>query len=218
MEEKLDFVVHDKWQEAIYQAKKMLKSFKDYQNNFSDNQSQFLQEFRYDFNAFVNASRSVTFILQKVYNKIPEFENWYKEKQEILKNDEFAKKVLDLRNLNQKQGNTYPMIQLNFSENNKIESSLIFSGVPIRYDEKFADSFILNSSSKILPDYKTIYRAEIKEGETHEEVFEKYKDDVIKMYIENEIELRKQIEKEGRNLKILSRKIFLSNDFMTLSR
>jgi len=39
------------------------------------------EAFRYNLSAFLTAFRSVTFIMRKEYNKISEFEEWYRKKQ-----------------------------------------------------------------------------------------------------------------------------------------
>lgn len=47
--------------------------------------------FEYYNSAFLAAARSVTFFMQKEYNKIPEYRNWYFEKQNIMKNNDIMK-------------------------------------------------------------------------------------------------------------------------------
>lgn len=61
-------------------------------------------EFSYVLSAFSSASRSITFSLQAVMSKYPNFENWYKPHQEKLKSNDLARYFVDLRNYLQKVG------------------------------------------------------------------------------------------------------------------
>ena len=57
-----------------------------------------MNQVRFHFNAFVSASRSITFSLQAVMNSTPGFREWYKPKQEALKANEtcqFFKTIRD---------------------------------------------------------------------------------------------------------------------------
>jgi hypothetical protein len=69
-----------------------------------------IQNFRFELNAYVNSHRATTFTLQsELRNKFGDFfENWYSKKKEILKGHPFGKTLLELRNINQKEGNLYP--------------------------------------------------------------------------------------------------------------
>lgn len=58
----------------------------------------------YHLNAFLSAARSVTFILQKVMSGVPEFADWWRERQEELSRDKAARFFLNLRNLSQHEG------------------------------------------------------------------------------------------------------------------
>jgi len=62
------------------------------------------KEFEYALSAFASAARSITFSLQAVMSKYPEFSEWYTPKQELLKKNKLAKFFLDLRNHLQKVG------------------------------------------------------------------------------------------------------------------
>ncbi|CAO3426590.1 hypothetical protein [Azospirillum argentinense] len=49
--------------------------------------------------------RSVTFVLQNLRGKTnPDFDEWYKRKQEVMKQDPFLKSFVELRNLIEKRG------------------------------------------------------------------------------------------------------------------
>jgi len=53
--------------------------------------------FEYYNSAFLAAARSVTFFMQKEYDKIPGFKTWYLEKQKIMKNNVIMKILNDKR-------------------------------------------------------------------------------------------------------------------------
>ena len=61
-------------------------------------------EYNYIFSAYVSALRSITFTLQFVMRKYPEFDEWYKIRQERLRKSEVAKSFVEFRNHAQKTG------------------------------------------------------------------------------------------------------------------
>lgn len=61
-------------------------------------------EFQFELNAFLSASRSVTFVLQKNLAHVPDFTTWYKQQQTRMKADTTMRFFLELRNISQKQG------------------------------------------------------------------------------------------------------------------
>lgn len=61
-------------------------------------------EFQFELNAFLSASRSVTFVLQKVLSDVPGFAGWYEQQQARMKADAAMRFFLELRNISQKQG------------------------------------------------------------------------------------------------------------------
>ncbi len=64
--------------------------------------------FRYELTAFLSALRSVTFIMQKEFSKEVGFEEWYKEKQGLMKNDAVLKYLHRQRTLTH---HIYPILQ-----------------------------------------------------------------------------------------------------------
>jgi len=62
------------------------------------------EEYNYIFSAFVSALRSITFTLQFVMRKYPNFDEWYKIRQERLKKSDLAKSFVEFRNHAQKTG------------------------------------------------------------------------------------------------------------------
>lgn len=61
-------------------------------------------EFQFELNAFLSASRSVTFVLQKAMSDVPGFDSWYGQQQSMMKADAAMRFFLELRNISQKQG------------------------------------------------------------------------------------------------------------------
>lgn len=58
----------------------------------------------YCLSAFVSASRSVTFLLQKEMAHVPGFDDWWQQQQARLKADPVARFFLKIRNYSQKEG------------------------------------------------------------------------------------------------------------------
>lgn len=63
---------------------------------------------RYYLSAFSSAARSITFALQAAMKDIPDFEEWYEQYQNKLKQNDLARYFLEIRNLCQKVG-YYPL-------------------------------------------------------------------------------------------------------------
>jgi hypothetical protein len=61
-------------------------------------------EFTFELNAFLSASRSVTFVLQKALTHVAHFEVWFAAEREQMKSDGAMRFFLELRNISQKQG------------------------------------------------------------------------------------------------------------------
>ena len=61
-------------------------------------------EFNFNLSAFCSAARSITFSLQTVMSKFPNFDEWYLPHQQSLKDNEIARFFVDLRNYIQKVG------------------------------------------------------------------------------------------------------------------
>lgn len=60
--------------------------------------------FQYELNAFLSASRNVTFVMQSSMSKVRGFSDWYAEKQAEMRADAAMRFFLELRNVSQKQG------------------------------------------------------------------------------------------------------------------
>lgn len=88
------YIVAQKVGEADYFLE-MLKSVQGHYHNFS-----------YVLSAFTSAARSITFSLQTVMSKYPEFNSWYAREQEGLRSKDLAKYFVNLRNYLQKVGET----------------------------------------------------------------------------------------------------------------
>ncbi len=62
------------------------------------------QKFQFELNAFLSASRSVTFVMQKAMSDVPGFDRWYSQRQAEMKSDRAMRFFIELRNVSQKQG------------------------------------------------------------------------------------------------------------------
>lgn len=61
-------------------------------------------QFGYCLNAFVSAARSVSFLMQKEMARVPGFDVWWSEQQQVLGSDPAARFFLKMRNFSQKEG------------------------------------------------------------------------------------------------------------------
>ena len=61
-------------------------------------------KFQFELNAFLSASRGVTFILQKAMSTVPGFASWYDRQQAKMKADPSMAFFVSLRNVSQKEG------------------------------------------------------------------------------------------------------------------
>ncbi|MCK9224930.1 MAG: hypothetical protein M0Q02_07580 [Candidatus Muirbacterium halophilum] len=77
----------DKFNEADYFLMKMMEH---YQNPW---------EFQFNLNAFIQAFRNITFMLQAEPNKPKEFEEWYLKKQEDMKANKLLRNFVQARNI-----------------------------------------------------------------------------------------------------------------------
>ena len=82
---------HDKYVEAYYFLKQMVKYY-HYPN-----------EFRFNLNAFIQALRNITFILQSEDKKPFNFDSWYKHKKEEMSSNEMLRGFVEARNVLVKQ-------------------------------------------------------------------------------------------------------------------
>lgn len=74
------------------------------------------EEFSYFLSAFTSAARSITFSLQSVMSKYPNFDEWYSTRQDKLRADCLAKYFVNLRNHTQKVGDVPVRHSGTFSE------------------------------------------------------------------------------------------------------
>ena len=58
--------------------------------------------FQFELNAFLSASRNVTFILHKALSDVPGFAVWYDQQRARMKSDTAMRFFLELRNISQK--------------------------------------------------------------------------------------------------------------------
>ena len=145
-------ILQDKWLECAYHLKRMKKKWFEIQEEGVDKRI-VSREFKYEFNSFVNSCRSVTFVMQKCFrNKAKGFEKWYEKIQEELKQNEFAKIVVDLRNINQKEGNKYPDIIEVRIVNDYFQSEITFSPFPVEVNDLLNKVKISEEQKKLIPE------------------------------------------------------------------
>ncbi len=85
-------------EDKIYETDFFLERIKECRNP---------QDCKYYLSAFFSTSRSVTFTLQSSMKGIEGFKNWYAVQQEKLKQNDLAKKFVDMRNKSQKVGTSF---------------------------------------------------------------------------------------------------------------
>lgn len=83
---------HDIFEQAHYHLHECIKNYHN------------PTQFRFNLNSFIQSLRNITFALQSEKRKIPDFEIWYSEIQEILKNNDLLRKFVEGRNVVVKQG------------------------------------------------------------------------------------------------------------------
>jgi len=119
-------------------------------------------EYNYIFSAFVSALRSITFTLQFVMKKYPEFDEWYKSRQDKLRSSSIAKSFVEFRNHAQKTG-IIPIAK---------ERSF-FEGIFYESDQFYVPT---NSEIKTVPSGNVLELSEICLKEVLEVVSECYRD------------------------------------------
>src|SRR6266568_1567426 len=82
---------HERYDEARYFFGRMLATY-----HIPD-------EFRFNLNAFIQALRNITFMLQSEENKPPDFEDWYGVKQQTMRSDDVLRRFVQARNIVVKQ-------------------------------------------------------------------------------------------------------------------
>ncbi|MBC7694496.1 MAG: hypothetical protein H7141_03525 [Burkholderiales bacterium] len=110
----MNLLSKDKLKETHYNFNRVIETLKEIENSTDILEIVGkIQLVRYDLNSFVNSSRSVTLVLQKDFKTKfrPKFENWYTKEKMDLDKLPFAKILLELRNINQKEGNIYPTFE-----------------------------------------------------------------------------------------------------------
>lgn len=81
------------------------------------------EEYCFNFSAFISASRSVTFTIQKLYKHEGGFEGEYGKLKEQLQSFPFAKDLIEARNVSEKEGHRVPVLVTTIIEtgtNNKL--------------------------------------------------------------------------------------------------
>jgi hypothetical protein len=92
-------VRHSNTYEKLYEAKFFLhKMIVEDESNYGEtNEDHEYTAFLYYISAFLSAFRSITYLMQKEFNNIEGFTEWYAHQQEILTNDETLKQLAEER-------------------------------------------------------------------------------------------------------------------------
>lgn len=106
------YIVIDKVSETDFFLEKM-KQF----SGFDD--------FKFYFSAFVSAARSITFCIQSVMSKYPNFDKWYPNRQQKLKDSKLCRFFVDIRNHSQKVGDI-PIFQMGKFKNSTLDHIAYF--------------------------------------------------------------------------------------------
>ena len=78
---------HDKYNEAQYFFAKLLEHYHH------------PEEFQFNLNAFIQAIRNITFMLQAEENEFEGFDDWYAKKQEAMRGNEGLRRFVEARNI-----------------------------------------------------------------------------------------------------------------------
>ena len=95
----------DKLNEAQY----FLNRMEETQRRTDANTLSARNAFKYDLNAFLSATRSVTFAMQNDLSTTPGFTDWYTEKQNEMRHDEIMQFFVEQRNISIHQGSIQPI-------------------------------------------------------------------------------------------------------------
>ena len=82
---------HHKYQEAKYFLEKLLEHYHD------------PWEFQFNLNAFIQAFRNITFVLQSEPNKPAGFDDWYEKKRTEMRENRLLRNLVEARNIVVKQ-------------------------------------------------------------------------------------------------------------------
>lgn len=83
---------HDKFDEAHYFLSRMVETYHE------------PQPFRRNFDSFLQALRSVTFVMQREFRELGISEDWYEKEQDRMRNDQLLKAVVEGRDIVVHQG------------------------------------------------------------------------------------------------------------------
>ena len=107
--------------------------------------------FKYNLSAFLSAFRSITFVMQKEYSKIQDFENWYQVKQEELKSNDRMKLLDSMRVITIHKTSIHPRAQIYASIEETVWATDEIHAVVIHADGTVENSDLKNSAKIELP-------------------------------------------------------------------
>lgn len=136
--------------DKLQEAKFFFEQMSNYQTNRSG--------FKYNLSAFLSAFRSITYLMQKEYSKIQDFENWYQGKQEELKLNERMKLLNCMRVITIHKASIHPMAQIYASieetvwATDEINATVIHADRTVeKSDQKIFEKIVLPPEAIITP-------------------------------------------------------------------
>jgi len=101
--------------DKLYETQFYLRQMRKFAAEYSAGDHKAFHRFRFSFNSFVSASRSITFVLQKDLKSrySTEFDNWYEEERIALA--EFAQ-FTKIRNVILKEGSRLPLSEICYED------------------------------------------------------------------------------------------------------
>jgi len=114
-------------------TKEKLLEAKHFLEQMMENQSD-QSAFKYSLSAFLAAARSVTFIMQKEFDKVSDFKKWYAKKQGEMKSDEAMRLLKDKRTMTIHRQPVRPHAHVNVSISESVAVSESISIVITRAD------------------------------------------------------------------------------------
>jgi hypothetical protein len=128
----------------IYEADFFLTKLEE-----STSSADFFVGARYYLNAFISASRSITFSLQAAMKNALHFKEWYDQYQNKLRENDLARYFLEVRNLSQKVG-YYPLSSGHIfrDKNNERQVKYFFDQFPDEIESPVPNEDVLTACNK----------------------------------------------------------------------
>lgn len=157
----------DKYLESYYFINSMLSNYHDH------------YAFRFNLNAFIQALRNITWMLQSESNRPDTFAEWYATAQESMKTDDLLRRFVNVRNLIVKQEmlSTKSKAYMGIFRGRKLKLA-VGGEVPVFFDtlellekaKKFIIGFMLDEAHSVIGEQVGVQREWVVEAIGDEEV------------------------------------------------